>query len=67
MVEAMNNIGHVMQLKTIAEFVENSEIQKALTKIGVDYLQGYGLHKPEPVLDALGMNGNIVSVSKVAG
>jgi diguanylate cyclase (GGDEF)-like protein/PAS domain S-box-containing protein len=46
MVEAINHIGHVMHIKTIAEFVENDAILNALEKIGVDYAQGYGIEKP---------------------
>jgi EAL domain-containing protein (putative c-di-GMP-specific phosphodiesterase class I) len=46
MVEAINSIGHVMNIKTIAEFVENDAILEALQKIGVDYAQGYGIEKP---------------------
>jgi len=47
MVEAINHIGHVMGKKTIAEFVENDRIIDALRHIGVDYAQGYGVHRPE--------------------
>jgi len=50
MVEAINRIGHVMNLKTIAEFVENDEIRKELSAMGVDYAQGYGIDKPRPCL-----------------
>jgi diguanylate cyclase (GGDEF)-like protein/PAS domain S-box-containing protein len=53
MVEAITRIGHVMGLATIAEYVENEEIARRLTALGVDYAQGYGLHRPQPlVLDA---------------
>ena len=48
MVESINNIGHIMGMKTIAEFVENDEIRAVLDDIGVDYVQGYGIGKPEP-------------------
>ena len=48
MVQAINQIGQVMGLKTIAEFVENDAILAELKKIGVDYGQGYGIGKPEP-------------------
>jgi len=34
-------------LKTVAEFVENGEIAKILMEMGVDYLQGYYLGKPQ--------------------
>ncbi len=46
MVESINNIGHVMGLKTIAEWVEDTQTLKLLEEIGVDYVQGYGLAKP---------------------
>jgi EAL domain-containing protein (putative c-di-GMP-specific phosphodiesterase class I) len=46
MVEAINRIGHVMKIKTIAEFVENDAILRALRQVGVDYAQGYGIERP---------------------
>jgi len=49
MVAAINNIGHVMQLKTIAEFVENPEILAKLREMGVDYAQGYEIGHPQPL------------------
>ncbi|MGE5028030.1 MAG: EAL domain-containing protein, partial [Betaproteobacteria bacterium] len=49
MVESINNIGHVLGIKTIAEFVENQEILDKLHAIGVDYAQGYGIAKPSPL------------------
>ena len=48
MVEAINHIGHVMKIETIAEFVENNAILEALRGIGVDYAQGYGIERPRP-------------------
>ncbi len=48
MVESINEIGHIMGLKTIAEFVENEFINEKLRKLKVDFVQGYGIHKPEP-------------------
>lgn len=53
MVNSINTIGHVMGLKTIAEYVENEEIAEKLIDIGVDYLQGYGIGKPVPIDDIL--------------
>jgi EAL domain-containing protein (putative c-di-GMP-specific phosphodiesterase class I) len=49
MVESINHIGHVMKLKTVAEFVENDAVLDALREIGVDYAQGYGVQKPVPM------------------
>ena len=47
-VESFNRIGHVMNLQTIAEFVENTVILKEVEMIGVDYAQGYAIAKPVP-------------------
>lgn len=49
MVKSINDIGHVMGMKTIAEFVENDEIKMRLQEMGVDYVQGYGIGKPAPI------------------
>lgn len=53
MVKSINEIGHVMGKKTIAEFVENDVILEKLREIGVDYAQGYGIGKPKPIDEAL--------------
>ena len=49
MVESIHNIGSVLKLKTIAEFVEDDAILKALKKVGVHYAQGYGIARPKPL------------------
>jgi diguanylate cyclase (GGDEF)-like protein/PAS domain S-box-containing protein len=49
MVRSINEIGHIMNKKTIAEFVENDEILSSLKLLGVDYAQGYGIKKPVPL------------------
>lgn len=49
MVEAINNIGHVMGIQTIAEFVENKKTRNALQEMNVNFAQGYGIGKPEPL------------------
>lgn len=49
MVKSINDIGHVMGLETIAEFVEDEQIWQKLRAIGVDYGQGYHLGKPVPI------------------
>jgi diguanylate cyclase (GGDEF)-like protein/PAS domain S-box-containing protein len=49
MVQAFNQIGHVMGLTTVAEFVESRAILDRLRVIGVDYAQGFGIARPQPV------------------
>jgi len=48
-VEAFNCIAHAMNLKTIAEFVEDEIILEKLRTIGVDYAQGYAIDRPVPL------------------
>jgi len=47
MVEAIHRIGHQMGLKTVAEYVESEQTLAVLREIGVDYVQGNGVHCPE--------------------
>lgn len=47
MVEAIHRIGHQMGLKTVAEYVESDQTLAVLRQIGVDYVQGNGVHRPE--------------------
>jgi len=49
MVEAIHRIGHQMGLKTVAEYVESEQTLAVLRQIGVDYVQGNGVHCPEPL------------------
>lgn len=49
MVEAVNNIGHAMGMKTIAEYVHNEAIRTRLREIGVDFAQGYAVSRPTPL------------------
>lgn len=53
MVKSINEIGHVMKMKTIAEYVENDEIKGMLREIGVDYAQGHGISMPVPLDELL--------------
>ena len=50
MVEAIHHVGHVMGIRTVAEFVEHDETRQCLQAIGVDFVQGYGIGKPAPFL-----------------
>jgi len=49
MVRSINDIGHVMGIKTIAEFAESRAIETRMREIGVDYAQGYGISEPMPL------------------
>lgn len=64
MVEAINNIAHLMNKQTIAEYVENNEVREKLLQMGVDYIQGYLIDKPKPI--TVFRTKNINSVNKSA-
>ena len=49
MVKSINEIGHAMGKQTIAEFAEDDEIIGCLSKIGVDFVQGFGVAHPRPI------------------
>ncbi len=51
MVKSINEVGHVMGLKTVAEYVENAEILRVLEGLGVDAFQGYHVAKPAALSD----------------
>jgi EAL domain-containing protein (putative c-di-GMP-specific phosphodiesterase class I) len=51
MVSAIQQLGSVIGIKTIAEFVENDIIIDMLSEMGVDYAQGYALSMPQPLDD----------------
>lgn len=53
MVKSIHDIGQVLGMETIAEYVENTAIEKRLLDIGVDHLQGYGIAKPQPLSNLL--------------
>jgi diguanylate cyclase (GGDEF)-like protein/PAS domain S-box-containing protein len=53
MVEAINRIGHVMGIRTIAEFVENERTMQTLRDMGVDFAQGYWIARPAPLGDLM--------------
>lgn len=50
-VDAINRIGHVAGLKTVAEFVESEALRRRLAELGVDYAQGFAIHRPEALDD----------------
>lgn len=66
MVKAINEVGEVMGMKTIAEFVENEMIYENLRDIGVSFAQGYWVSKPEPIENIIPMSSEFnLSLMKV--
>lgn len=47
MLQSINHIGHIMGLKTIAEYVENTAVLEKVRSLGIDYAQGYAISYPK--------------------
>ena len=48
---SINNIGRILGIQIIAEYVENEHLHDALIDIGIDYAQGYKFGEPEPLYE----------------
>ncbi len=55
MVRSINEIGHLMGLKTIGEYAEDELVLEALLKAGVDYAQGDAISPPRAFSEVLEM------------
>lgn len=53
MVQAIHGIAHEMGIGTIAEFVDREEIRAILQALGIDYLQGFAIHRPMPLSESM--------------
>ena len=49
MVRSINEIAHLTQKITIAEFVEDGNVLASLRELGVDFAQGYHIGRPAPI------------------
>jgi len=62
MVASINQVGHVMGLKTVAEFVEDEETLAVLCEIGIDFAQGFGVSRPQPIEEQFSSKPNHLSL-----
>ena len=51
MVKSFHDIAKAVNIKTVAEYVENENIKNILSGIGIDYVQGYLIAKPALLVD----------------
>ncbi len=59
LVEAINRIGHVLGIHTVAESAESEVILEKLRDLGVDYVQGSVIHAPEMLLKFPKQHGSV--------
>jgi len=60
MVKCINEITQAAGMVTVAEYVENREIAQRLTKMGVNYAQGYHFDKPSPLADRVTLKSQLI-------
>ncbi|MCZ8114677.1 EAL domain-containing protein [Silanimonas sp.] len=53
-VRSFVEVARVLGARTVAEFVDRPEVLARVRQMGVDYAQGYLLHRPEPLEAVLG-------------
>jgi diguanylate cyclase (GGDEF)-like protein len=53
MVAAITQVAKVMELKTVAEYVETEETRKLIAELGVDFAQGHTIGRPLPLDETL--------------
>ncbi|KAB2963472.1 MAG: EAL domain-containing protein [Thermoanaerobaculia bacterium] len=53
LVESIQQIGSVLGMRTIAEGIEDEETLAVVRELGVDYGQGFALHRPAPISEVL--------------
>ena len=46
----LNELGHQLGMKTIAEAVESQELLEQIKSVGVNYVQGYGIAPTHPFI-----------------
>ncbi len=61
MVAAITQVAKVMQLRTVAEYVETEETRRLLSDLGVDYAQGHIVGKPTPLISVLSGQPKVLS------
>lgn len=60
-VESIIQMAHKLGKKTIAEFIENEEVLYKLKSMNVDFMQGFYIHKPQPLSEYKIVRSNMIS------
>jgi diguanylate cyclase (GGDEF)-like protein/PAS domain S-box-containing protein len=67
LVRSINEMGHILNLITVAEYVEDQETLELLRELGIDYVQGYLFGKPSPDIPLEPQNLPLPSIAPLAG
>jgi len=67
-VRSINDIGHAMNMVTVAESVSDPKIMQCLRELGVNYAQGFDIGQPAPLLTSRTTNlrpSQIKAISRI--
>jgi len=60
-IKSITDIAQVLNKKTTAEHCESLALAEILLKLNVDYVQGFGIHKPEPIDEYFSSNATKIA------
>jgi len=70
-VKSIIDIANTLNIKTIAEFIENDDLLEVVRELGADYAQGFAIGRPYVLAPkfprAAGSNSELAAVQKIAG
>ena len=53
LIRSICEMSHVLGKRTVVEWVERREDADRMSLLGADYMQGFGLHRPQPLAEIL--------------
>ena len=53
LIRSICEMSHVLGKRTVVEWVERREDADRMSSLGADYMQGFGLHRPQPLSEIL--------------
>ncbi len=65
MIDSINNMAHLLGIKTVAECAESEVIIQQLKKMGIDYAQGYHLSEPVSLNNFTNLQSNSRNISSI--
>jgi diguanylate cyclase (GGDEF)-like protein len=60
-IRSITDIAHVLKKQTIAEQTESESVCAVLRALGVDYAQGFAIHRPQPINDYFSLAASLKS------
>jgi diguanylate cyclase (GGDEF)-like protein/PAS domain S-box-containing protein len=70
-VKSIIDIAHTLNIKTVAEFIENDELLETVRELGADYAQGFAIGRPYVLAPkfprAASSKSELADIQKIAG